>query len=50
MNDTLDGIASTIPDLKPVRWNVDKIHAAICIVASVGVSIGVIAWGVYVFW
>ncbi|MGV3742661.1 MAG: hypothetical protein ACO1NO_10165 [Burkholderiaceae bacterium] len=49
MNDTLDGIASTVPGLKPVRWNVDKIHAALCICASICVSAGLIAWGVYVF-
>jgi hypothetical protein len=44
MNNTLDGIASTVPGLKPVQWNVNKIHAAICIVASVCVSFALIAW------
>lgn len=46
MNNTVDGIASTVAELKPVQWNVNKIHAAICIAASVCVSVGLIAWGV----
>lgn len=44
MNNTLDGIASTAAGLKPVQWNVNKIHAAICIAASVCISFGLIAW------
>lgn len=47
MNNTLDGVASTIPELKPSVWNVDKIQAAVCIFLSSCVSIGLIAWGVY---
>jgi hypothetical protein len=47
MNDTLDGIASTAHSLKPVKWNVDKIHAALCILSSACITAGLIAWGVY---
>jgi hypothetical protein len=47
MNDTLDGIASTLPALKPVSWKMDKIHAAVCIFISSCLSLGLIAWGVH---
>lgn len=47
MNDTLDGIASTMPGLKPVQWNVNKIQAALCITASACLSVGLIAWAVF---
>lgn len=49
MNNTLNGIVSTMPEIKPVVWNVNKIHAAICILLSAAVSIGLIAWGAYAF-
>jgi hypothetical protein len=49
MNNTLDGIASTVPGLKPVQWNVNKIHAVLCIAASICVSSALIAWGVFFF-
>ncbi len=49
MNKTLDGIASTVPGLKPVIWNIAKIQAAICILISACFSLGLLAWGVRSF-
>jgi hypothetical protein len=47
MNRTLDGIASTAPRMRPVLWNVAKIQAAACILASACISIGLVTWAMF---
>lgn len=34
---------------KNLAWNLNKLQAALCLAASVAISVGLIAWGVEAF-